>query len=75
MAKVDKELTGEVDYWNGEMRALTYLLFYIDNLLGEKNENDCNLPEIKEVLNRVGKRRRKRFEELLEELWEDNYRF
>lgn len=72
MARTDQELTGEIEYWNGEIMAMKYLLLYIDKLVGEKKENDVKLPDLKELFNRVNEKRRERFELLSEKVWEED---
>jgi hypothetical protein len=70
MAKYDRKLTGETDYWNGEILALKYLLLYLDKLNGKKKENDIDLPHLIELFNRVDPKRKETFEALWENLWE-----
>jgi hypothetical protein len=61
LAKRDMELSGDVDYWNGEIMSMKYLLLYIDKLLGKKNENNIQLPDLYEVFDRVDHKRKEKF--------------
>ena len=71
-AEYDKELTGETDYWNGEIMPMKFLLLHIDRLLGKKKENDIKLSTIPTVFERVDKKRKERFDVLWREFWEED---
>jgi hypothetical protein len=71
MAKFDMQLSGEFEYWNGEIMSMKYLLLYIDRRLGKKKKNDLKLPDIYMVFDRVDEKRKEQFEILWEMFWEE----
>lgn len=71
MAKVDRELTGDHDYWTGEMQSMKYLLLHLDKLLGDKKRNDTDLPDLVKFFEEADAKRKAQFEFLWERIWED----
>ncbi|WP_108669151.1 hypothetical protein [Peribacillus acanthi] len=71
MAKLDKKLTGDIEYWNGEIMSMKYLLLYIDKLLGKRKTNETTLPELSILFQRVDSNRKERFDYFSSKIWED----
>jgi len=73
MAKVDRELTGEYDYWSGEIMAMQHLLLYCDRLLGKSRKNDIKFPYLISlfVFERVGEKRKEHFDFFWTKIWEE----
>jgi hypothetical protein len=71
MAKFDREATGETDYWDGEIMSMRYLLLHIDKLIGKKETNDRDLPDLKLLFDRVGHKRKDSFIFFWSRIWED----
>ena len=71
MAKYDRQLSGELEYWNGEIMSMKYLLLYIDKRLGKKKKNDLKLQDIYKVFDRVDEKRKEQFEILWSAFWEE----
>lgn len=69
MGKVDRELTGEYAYWNGEIMAMKFLLLNIDRLLGNKKKSDRKFPHLIALFDHVGDRRKKDFNFFWSEIW------
>ncbi|WP_084242799.1 hypothetical protein [Planomicrobium okeanokoites] len=70
MAKHDLELTGEEDYWNGEIKAMKHLLLHMDKLVGKKKKYDRNFPDLIAVFDRVDIQRKAKFEFFWERVWD-----
>lgn len=71
MAKHDRELMGNEDYWTGEIMSMKNLLLYMDKLAGNKKKVDRTLPDLIEVFNRVDAKRKENFDFFWERIWED----
>jgi hypothetical protein len=72
MAKVDRKVTGDYEYWSGEIQSMKYLLLYIDRLLGKKKNNERELPDLIGLLDRVDTKRKESFEFFMERIWEED---
>ncbi|WP_033543164.1 hypothetical protein [Planococcus sp. CAU13] len=72
MAKYDLQLTGEEDYWNGEIKAMKYLLLHMDKLVGRKANNDLNMPDLIAVFDRVDEKRKEKFNFFWERIWDND---
>ena len=72
MAKFDRKVSGDIEYWNGEIMSMKYLLLYIDRLMGKKNKNDTDFPDLKDVFNRIDDKRKENFDVLWSRIWEDD---
>jgi hypothetical protein len=72
MAKLERKMTGEIKYWNGEIMSMKYLLLYIDKRLGKKEKSDKNLPDLKSVFDLVDDKRKEKFNSLSNIIWEDD---
>lgn len=71
MAKADRELTGDYDYWTGEMQSMKYLLLHLDKLLGNKKRNDTDLPDLVKFFKTADEKRKVQFNFLRERIWEE----
>lgn len=69
-AKTDCNITGDDEYWNGEINSMKYLLIYIDKLLDQQRKMDSNLPNLSEFFERMDEPRKKNFTWLKEETWD-----
>lgn len=71
LAKADRELTGDHDYWTGEMQSMKYLLLHLDKLLGDKKRNDTELPDLVKLFEAADAKRKAQFDFLWARIWED----
>ncbi|SDI64260.1 hypothetical protein SAMN04487975_1245 [Planococcus glaciei] len=71
LAKADRVLTGNYDYWTGEMQSMKYLLLHMDKLLAGEKQADPELLNLVKFFEIADKKRKTDFKFLIERIWEE----
>lgn len=72
MAKYDRQVTGDFEYWSGEIMSMQHLLLNIDRILGKKKNNNSKFPDLLGVFDRVDNKRKESFDVLWEKIWKED---